>query len=74
MRFTFTLEQQSFRKEVRDWLRGILPRFQVGRDFVGKSEVESEDTRYSPAFSRELGKKGWIGRAWPIEYGGQGLG
>lgn len=74
MRFAFTPEQQSFRKEIRDWLRGILPRFQVGRDFVGKSEVESEDTRYSPAFSRELGKKGWIGRAWPVEYGGQGLG
>ena len=51
-----------------------MPRFQVGRDFAGKSEVEAEDTRYSPAFSRELGKKGWIGRAWPVEYGGQGLG
>ena len=74
MRFEFTEEQAAFRTEVRDWLGGVLPRFQVGRDFAGKSEVESEDTRYSPAFSRELGKKGWIGRAWPVEYGGQGLG
>ena len=74
MRFKFTRDQEAFRQEIRDWLAGVLPRFQVGRDFAGKSEVEAEDTRYSPAFSRELGKKGWIGRAWPTEYGGQGLG
>ena len=74
MRFEFTKEQTAFREEVRGWLGGVLPRFQVGRDFAGKSEVEAEDTRYSPAFSRELGKEGWIGRAWPVEYGGQGLG
>ncbi|MBM4406280.1 MAG: acyl-CoA dehydrogenase [Chloroflexi bacterium] len=74
MDFRFTPQQQAFRREVRDWLAGVLPRFQVGRDFAGVSEVESEDTRYSPAFSRELGKKGWIGLAWPKQYGGQGLG
>ncbi|MEE9284270.1 MAG: acyl-CoA dehydrogenase family protein [Dehalococcoidia bacterium] len=74
MEFRFTEKQDAFRQEVRAWLKGVLPRFQVGRDFVGKSEVEAEDTRYSPAFSRELGRKGWIGLAWPKEYGGQGLG
>ncbi|MCH8192056.1 MAG: acyl-CoA dehydrogenase family protein [Chloroflexi bacterium] len=73
MEFRFTKEQDAFRQELRSWLGEILPRFQVGRDFAGKSEVEAEDTRYSPAFSRELGKKGWIGLAWPKEYGGQGL-
>ncbi len=74
MDFRFTKEQEAFRQEVRGWLASVLPRFQVGKDFAGISEVEAEDTRYSPAFSRELGKKGWIGLAWPKEYGGQGLG
>ncbi len=74
MDFRFDRSQEAFRQEVRSWLRAVLPRFQVGRDFIGVSEVEAEDTRYSPAFSRELGKKGWIGLAWPVEYGGKGLG
>ena len=74
MDFRFTEEQMQFRQEIRSWLKEVLPRFRVGKDFAGKSEVEEEDTRYSRAFSRELGKKGWIGLAWPKEYGGQGLG
>lgn len=74
MEFRLTQEQESFRKEVQGWLQQVLPRFQVGLDFIGHSDVESEDTRYSPAFSRELGRKGWIGVAWPRQYGGQGLG
>ena len=74
MDYRFTPAQQAFRQEIRDWLGGVLPRFQVGRDFIGQSEVESEDVRYSKAFSRELGKKGWIGLAWPKELGGTGLG
>lgn len=74
MNFCFTEQQEAFRKEIRTWLAATLPRFQVGRDFAGVSDVESEDTRYSPAFSKELGKKGWIGLAWPKEYGGHGLG
>ena len=74
MDFRFTPEQEAFRREVRAWLKEVMPRFQVGTRFAGVSEVEEEDTRYSPAFSRELGKKGWIGRAWPKGNGGQGLG
>lgn len=74
MDFRFTAQQEAFRQEIREWLEGVLPRFQVGQDFVGRSEVEAEDTRYSPAFSRELGKKGWIGMAWPEALGGHGLG
>ncbi len=74
MDFRFTTQQEAFRREIREWLEGVLPRFQVGRDFIGRSEVEAEDTRYSPAFSRELGEKGWIGMAWPESLGGHGLG
>ena len=45
MEFRFTKEQDCFRQELRSWLGEILSRFQVGRDFAGKSEVEAEDTR-----------------------------
>ena len=50
MEFRLTQEQESFQQEVRGWLQQVLPRFQVGQDFIGHSDVESEDTRYSPAF------------------------
>ena len=74
MDFRFTSEQEDFRREVRGWLQDVLPRFRVGTEYAGVSDVEEEDTRYSRAFSRELGKQGWIGMAWPKKYGGKGLG
>ena len=71
MDFSFTAEQDAFRREVRDFLqRELTPGFRA-------QLVESggeEDARYSPEFSRTLGRKGWIGLSWPQEYGGQGLG
>src|SRR5437764_12320357 len=27
---------------------------------------------YDPAFTKELGSRGWIGMVWPEEYGGHG--
>ena len=27
---------------------------------------------FSPEFSRAMGERGWIGRTWPVEYGGRG--
>lgn len=60
MQFTFTPSQEASRQEVRQWLAKVLPRFRVGRDFAGTSDLEVEDTRYSSGFSRELGSKGGI--------------
>jgi len=61
MRFKFTPEQEAFRQELRDFLRVEVPR------------VQQQDG-FSKEFSKKLAAKGWIGLAWPREYGGQGLG
>ncbi len=61
MRFEFTPAQQEFRTD----LKAFLAR-EVGAD-RGTGGVDRE-------FSKKLAARGWIGLAWPKEYGGQGLG
>lgn len=68
MEFTFTPEQEALRQEVRDFIKEHPP---------ASYHCELEDEGYgfgafSRAFSREVGKKGWIGIAWAKEYGGLG--
>ena len=68
MDFSFTPEQEALRQEVRDFVkRELSPEMREERGEVA-------GVRYSKEFSRKLGKKGWIGLAWPLEYGGKGLG
>ncbi len=61
MRFGFTQQQQDFRNELKD--------------FLGR-ETNEGDSRggFDREFSKKLSAKGWIGLAWPKEYGGKGLG
>ena len=57
--------QDRLRGEVRSFLRERLA------DFAG----ESGGTRgFDPAFSREMGRRGWIGSQWPRVYGGREAG
>ena len=47
---------------------------EVGLEAARRSDV-TEDTwmvGHSPEFSRELGKRGWLGMTWPVEAGGGG--
>jgi len=64
MNFTFTEEQQKFREEIRS--------------FCEREPYGEIDTRvasdFSPEFYRKVAAKGWIGLAFPKEYGGQGRG
>ena len=53
---------QGLRAEVRgflaaEWPQGCWPNSDFGAG-------------HDPAFSRQLGKRGWIGMTWPKEYGG----
>lgn len=66
MDFRFTPQQERFRDEIREFLREELPKY-------GAEGTEQGDG-VNKAFSARLGQKGWIGLAWPREYGGQGLG
>jgi alkylation response protein AidB-like acyl-CoA dehydrogenase len=61
MRFEFTPQQTAFRQELRDFLRAELG---AGRASGGSDR----------AFSKKLAARGWIGLAWPREFGGQGRG
>lgn len=68
MDFSFTKEQTRLREEVKSFL---------------KTEREKGDCHFgnncfleisSKEFSKKVSEKGWIGMAWPKEYGGLGLG
>ena len=67
MDFRFTPAQRRFREEVREFLRQELP------NFKGTGDAESFGA-FNQAFSKKLAAQGWIGLAWPKEYGGQELG
>jgi hypothetical protein len=68
MDFQFTPEQERFRREIQDFLATELtPELRDARYDIAGVGVSKE-------FSRALGQKGWIGLAWPKEYGGHGLG
>ncbi len=62
MRFTFTPAQDAFREELKSFLRGEgLP-------------DDQRTSGFDRAFSKKMSARGYIGSAWPKEYGGQGLG
>ncbi len=61
MRFEFSDAQVAFRKELREFLVSE----------VGPTRGDGGSNR---AFSKKLAERGWIGIAWPKEYGGKGLG
>jgi len=65
MRFTFTAEQEDFRREVVDFLRREL---EAGTFDIRAGELVGIVDR---AFSRKMAEKGWIGLTWPEEYGGR---
>jgi alkylation response protein AidB-like acyl-CoA dehydrogenase len=69
MEFTFTAEENAFRKEVQAFLDAELP-----PDKAFDHEFEEDDALWDFAFSftRKVGEKGWIGLTWPVEYGGLG--
>ena len=67
MRLDYTAEQEALRKELREYFARLLTddvRAELGHPGEG-----------SPLFRtlvREMGRAGWLGIGWPIEYGGQG--
>jgi len=61
--FRFSPEQEQFRHDVRAFLETELSTAEG---------VEARSEGYSQAFSKKLAERGWIGVAWPPEYGGAG--
>jgi len=74
MDFSYTPEQQAFRKELRDWLAANLPadvKVEDPREMVPPNREAFEKRR---AFQKKLQQARWIGIWWPREYGGRGAG
>jgi alkylation response protein AidB-like acyl-CoA dehydrogenase len=63
MDFRFTPEQERFREEIRAFLDQELPGIPPEEMAAG----------FSRTFSKKLAARGWIGLAWPKEYGGRNL-
>ena len=68
MNLDLTPQQQLFRGEARAWLRANVPR---ERRPLEDSPAVRE---YDMAWQRRQHEGGWAGIAWPVEYGGKGLG
>ena len=66
MRYTFTVEEEEFRQEVRTWLTEQLPDSWDGDDGT------DEGWAFNLEMRKKLADKGWLTLAWPTEYGGQG--
>ena len=72
MEFTFSEEDEAFRREVQAWMAAHL----VG-DFAalgtGSKLGEGEELEVRKAWERELSSGGWVGMGWPEAYGGRNL-
>ena len=69
MDYRFTDEEESFRAEVRTFLRSELPE---DWDF-DPFELTEDKWDFARDFTKKLAGKGWVAPAWPKEYGGQGM-
>lgn len=71
MDLAFSEEQQQFRREVRAWIRSNLERSwsEVLRD---PAYGEAELVEFRREWQRKLNSAGYLGMAWPVQWGGRG--
>ena len=68
MDLAFTPEEQKFREEIRAWVADNLPQ-DIAHKVHNALHLSREDMQ---RWARILGKKGWLGYAWPKQFGGPG--
>ncbi|MEY4882577.1 MAG: hypothetical protein RIS34_431 [Pseudomonadota bacterium] len=68
MDLAFTPEEQQFREDIRTWVQGNLPA-DISHKVHNALHLSREDLQ---RWARILGKKGWLGHAWPRQFGGPG--
>jgi alkylation response protein AidB-like acyl-CoA dehydrogenase len=75
MDFRFTPEEESFRTEVRTFLKSELPS-DWGEASATAHFGEGEEDRWEflRDFQRKLSRRGWLTLGWPREHGGQAAG
>jgi len=70
---TPTPEQARLRDEVRSWLIANLP-WDYGHGLPPRFDDLAEEVRFLRRWQASLAAGGWVGVAWPAEYGGRGAG
>ena len=62
--------EEAFRQEIRTWFEHNLPpEFHTSRL---RTLSEDDAAEMGKQWQRKLGEAGWLGLAWPKEYGGRG--
>ena len=69
--YTYTEDQEEFRKEVRSWLEANIPAEM--RAPVDRMELSQAQYDYWREMHKVLAEKGWLYPTYPKEYGGGGL-
>jgi alkylation response protein AidB-like acyl-CoA dehydrogenase len=69
MDLSFNPEEERFRERVRDFLRENLP---PGWLDGGSRPPGTTQLEFLRQWQRRLYEKGFLGMAWPKEFGGQG--
>jgi len=68
MKLDFSPEEQTFQREVREWLAANVPDALKRR--AARGEMPSRDE--TQAWEQRLGARGWLVSNWPERYGGPG--
>ncbi|MCK4862650.1 MAG: acyl-CoA dehydrogenase family protein [Dehalococcoidales bacterium] len=72
MDFTFTPEEEAFRKEVAAFLEKEVPQvYREKRLTFFDMSAQPDWIKVHRVMAEKLGAKGWISKHWPREYGGQ---
>ncbi|MBI3301399.1 MAG: acyl-CoA dehydrogenase, partial [Deltaproteobacteria bacterium] len=73
MDFQYTPEQEAFRTEVRRWLEAYLPPDLCVDDARDERVAPDRETfEQRRAWQKTMHAAGWVGIAWPKQYGGCG--
>ena len=68
MDLAFTPDEQQFRLDIRAWVRDNLPA-DTAHKVHNALRLSRDDLQ---GWAKILGKKGWLGHAWPRQFGGPG--
>ncbi|MBI2865842.1 MAG: acyl-CoA dehydrogenase family protein [Chloroflexi bacterium] len=68
MDFTLSLDEESFRDELRAFLKTELPPDWEGEDEEGSDEIWA----FGLQIRKRFAQRGWLTMHWPPEHGGQG--
>jgi alkylation response protein AidB-like acyl-CoA dehydrogenase len=68
MDLAFTPEEEQFRIDIRTWVRANLPA-DIAHKVHNALRLTRDDLQ---RWAKILGAKGWLGHAWPTQFGGPG--